>query len=95
MPSAGTVDRVRRPGLLRQLDPLRHRTARWVADHLPALRVADPAIPEELHDRQADNWRPLVAIADEAGGTWAEISRAPLPAHLRIPAIVIAQSDGS
>src|SRR3989441_2227992 len=62
------VERIRRDGLLRRLDPLRRRTARWVADHLEALRAADPAVPEALDDRQADNLRPLLAIADEAGG---------------------------
>jgi len=70
-----TVDRIRRDGLLRRLDPLRRRSARWVADHLPALRAADPAVPEELDDRQADNWRPLLAIADEAGGAWPALAR--------------------
>jgi hypothetical protein len=69
------VDRMRRDGLLRQGDPLRRRTARWVAEHLPALRAADPAVPAELEDRQADNWRPLLAIADEAGGAWPDLAR--------------------
>jgi hypothetical protein len=69
------VDRIRRSVLVRQLDPLRRRTARWVADHLSALQVADPAVPDELDDRQADNWRPLFAIADEAGCAWAERAR--------------------
>ena len=69
------VDRIRRDGLVRQCDPLRRRTARWVAEHLPALRAADPAVPAELDDRQADNWRPLLAIADEAGGAWPDLAR--------------------
>src|SRR5262249_51128162 len=62
------VERLRRDGLLRRLDLLRRRAARWVADHLAALQAADPAVPDALHDRQADNWRPLLAIADAAGG---------------------------
>ena len=70
-----TVDRIRRTELRRQLDPLRRRAVRWVADHRAALRVADPAMPEELDDRQADNWRPLLAIADAAGGAWANLAR--------------------
>ena len=70
-----TVDRIRRTALVRQFDPLRRRTARWVADHLSTLQGADPTVPEELDDRQADNWRPLLAIADEAGGAWAELAR--------------------
>jgi putative DNA primase/helicase len=28
-----------------------------------------------LHDRAADNWRPLLAIADAAGGAWPERAR--------------------
>jgi hypothetical protein len=32
-------------------------------------------MPEELDDRQADNWRPLLAIADEAGGAWPDLAR--------------------
>jgi len=70
-----TVERIRRDGLLRRLDPLRRRAARWVADHLAALQAADPAVPDALHDRQADNWRPLLAIADAAGGGWGDRAR--------------------
>jgi len=71
-----TLDRIRRTELRRQLDPLRRRAVRWVADHRAALRVADPVMPAELNDRQADNWRPLVAIADATGGAWAALARA-------------------
>ena len=46
---------------------LASRAARWAADNLDALRGADPALPAVLNDRQADNWRMLVAIADLAG----------------------------
>jgi uncharacterized protein DUF3631 len=70
-----TVERIRRDGLLRRLDVLRRRAARWVADHLAALQVADPAVPDALNDRQADNWRPLLAIADAAGGGWGDRAR--------------------
>ncbi len=68
------VDRIRRTDLRRHLDPLRRRAVRWVADHRAALQAADPAMPEELDDRQADNWRPLLAIADEAGGAWPDLA---------------------
>ena len=70
-----TVERIRRDGLLRRLEPLRHRAARWVADHLAALQAANPAVPDELNDRAADNWRPLLAIADAAGGVWVDRAR--------------------
>jgi putative DNA primase/helicase len=32
-------------------------------------------VPTELDDRQADNWRPLLAIADAAGGVWPDRAR--------------------
>src|SRR5260370_10770113 len=82
-----TVDRIRRDALLRRLDPLRRRSARWAADHLAALRAADPAVPEALDDRQADNWRPLLAIADAAGGAWPGRRRtaAPTPPRALAP----------
>src|SRR5262245_59510974 len=80
-----TVERIRRDGLLRRLDPLRRRATRWVADHLAALQAADPAVPAALHDRQADNWRPLLAIADAAGGGGV-IARASPHAHWLEPA---------
>jgi hypothetical protein len=32
-------------------------------------------VPGELNDRAADNWRPLLAIADQAGGSWPERAR--------------------
>jgi hypothetical protein len=32
-------------------------------------------VPDALNDRQADNWRPLLAIADAAGGGWADRAR--------------------
>jgi hypothetical protein len=60
---------------IEQYRPLAQRAARWATDHLNALRAADPAVPGELHDRAADNWRPLFAIADAIGGTWPERAR--------------------
>jgi putative DNA primase/helicase len=64
---------------LRDADPelsrLCRMAARWSADRLEALRGADPETPEGLDDRAADNWRPLLAIADLAGGPWPERAR--------------------
>jgi hypothetical protein len=36
---------------------------------------ADPQLPSELVDRLADNWRPLIAIADSFGPQWGHIAR--------------------
>jgi DNA polymerase III delta prime subunit len=55
---------------------LRKRCETWInAATLKALRDADPALPVSLDDRAQDNWRPLIAIADHAGGGWAEKAR--------------------
>ena len=55
---------------LEHLKPLVRMAARWAADNLDALKASDPEMPEALHGRAADNWRPLIAIADRAGGEW-------------------------
>ncbi len=54
---------------------VRQRCVRFVADHADDLRSADPDIPASLDDRAADCWRPLIAIADQAGGEWPELAR--------------------
>jgi putative DNA primase/helicase len=54
---------------------LRSRAARWAADTLSKLTDPDPDIPDALNDRAADNWRPLLAIADLAGGAWPKRAR--------------------
>jgi putative DNA primase/helicase len=48
------------------------RIGRWVVDNLDHLRSADPYVPQVLNDRVADNWRALLAIAEMAGGEWAQ-----------------------
>jgi len=60
---------------LSELEPLRRRAWTWARNNIDPLRAADPEVPEELHDRAADNWRPLIAIADLAGGAWPERAR--------------------
>jgi putative DNA primase/helicase len=56
-------------GLRDQLTP--HLMAHADAIGLAAAKgVPDSAIPPTLNDRDADNWRPLLAVATLAGGTW-------------------------
>lgn len=55
---------------------LARRAARWALDNLETLRDMDPSVPEALHDRAADNWRPLIAIADIVDGDWPRRARA-------------------
>ncbi len=68
------VERLR-PGRTGYLDTLARQCARWAADNADDLAGADPEIPEVLLNRAGDNWRPLIAIADRAGGEWPEKSR--------------------
>jgi hypothetical protein len=53
---------------------LRSQAARWAGDNFDKLADPDPKMPN-LNDRAADNWRPLLAIADRAGGTWPKEAR--------------------
>jgi hypothetical protein len=49
---------------------LQRRCRRWAIDHLDHLRDIDPRIPKGVHNRARDNWIPLLAIAEQAGGDW-------------------------
>ena len=51
------------------------RCFRFSLDHGAAIGKARPDIPDALHDRAADNWEPLLAIADLAGGRWPRLAR--------------------
>ena len=64
-----------RPDRVDALHLLARKTARWAKDNLAKLKTADPLVPEGLGDRAADNWRPLLAIADLAGGKWPARAR--------------------
>lgn len=51
-------------------DKLRRKLARWATDNMAQLEQANPDAPNELSDRARDNWAPLLAIAQAAGGDW-------------------------
>lgn len=53
-------------------DELRRKAARWAEDHMARLEQADPKVPSALSDRACDNWTPLLAIAEIAGGEWPD-----------------------
>jgi hypothetical protein len=48
------------------------RLARFVADNAERLEGCDPKLPDGAFNRLADNWRPLFAIAEIAGGDWSQ-----------------------
>jgi hypothetical protein len=51
---------------------LARKCARFAADHEAALAAAEPTLPPALFNRVADNWRPLFAVAEAAGGGWPD-----------------------
>jgi putative DNA primase/helicase len=75
-PPTATVARLRKRDS-DEFEILRRKAARWAEDNFPSLAAPelDPAMPEALNDRAADNWRPLLAIADLAGGDWPAAAR--------------------
>jgi putative DNA primase/helicase len=60
----------------KDLDILRRCIVRFANDNAEAVKHSDPIVPNQLNDRAQDNWRPLLAIADIAGGEWPELARA-------------------
>ena len=73
-PKAATVARLRKRDS-EEFATLRRQAARWAHDNFSSLTDPEPSIPEVLNDRAADNWRPLLAIADLAGGAWPKRAR--------------------
>jgi putative DNA primase/helicase len=74
----------------RTLD-IRRQCASWFQEHGRSLRDSDPDLPVELQNRDADNWRPLIAIADAAGGRWPKVARE----VARTAIAVSAEQEGS
>jgi len=58
------------------LHELARKARRWATDNADAVRQADPILPAGMFNRVADNWRPLLAIADVAEGDWPTLARA-------------------
>jgi len=70
------VERLRYRHASRDAEPIREALQAWVTAAVEQLREAEPELPDELGDRQADAWEPLFAIADHAGGEWPMRARA-------------------
>jgi len=54
---------------------LAEKLARFAEDYRDTIRQARPDLPASLNDRAQDNWEPLLAIADVAGGEWPALGR--------------------
>ncbi|MGZ5544094.1 MAG: DUF3631 domain-containing protein [Limisphaerales bacterium] len=58
-----------------QTKDLRQQCEAFVATHANAIATAQPDIPNQLNDRAADIWEPLLVLADIAGGDWPQKAR--------------------
>lgn len=56
-------------------DTIKSKLARFALDYCDQIKNARPTLPDELHDRDQDNWEPLLAIAEIAGEPWIENAR--------------------
>jgi hypothetical protein len=66
---------------------LRDRLAAWALGAEPIASKAWPEMPDEITDRDADCWEPLLTVADLAGGHW--------PTTARVAAVaLVAESRG-
>ena len=54
---------------------LASKLARFASDNGGIIGKSRPALPDELNDRAQDNWEPLLAIADYAGGNFPKKAR--------------------
>jgi hypothetical protein len=70
-----SVDLLEYPKLFVELEPLRRRATRWAAEHQNHLANAAVHVPDILHDRGRDLWRPLLAIAHRAGQDWTHLGQ--------------------
>src|SRR5262249_45280758 len=72
---AEPIERFRRRELVEEAEELRARLAAWAEQAEAGLEQARPLLPDELDDRAADAWEPLLAIAEAAAGAWPERTR--------------------
>ena len=71
-------EKVRRFSVLEdqgEFKEIRRKLLRWARDWGKTVGATRPLIPYGLNDRAADNWSPLLAIADLAGGDWGKRAR--------------------
>jgi len=64
-----------RVGRNKTLPRLSRMASRWAADHAADLAAADPVMPPSMINRAADNYLPLLAVADLAGNGWSDRAR--------------------
>lgn len=61
------IERLKQKEFKNKTISIRQKIKRWVLDHSEALTDHEPNIPPQLGNRTADNWHPLIAIAELTG----------------------------
>jgi len=69
------IEKFRRRVVTPEAEQLVARCARWAETMTDRLAVSFPPVPDELADRQADIWEPLLAVADSFGRDWPARAR--------------------
>jgi putative DNA primase/helicase len=64
-----------RVGRTPELFELASKATRWVADNRKLVGMCEPFIPDAIYNRAADNWEPLLAIAEVIGDYVPERAR--------------------
>lgn len=59
----------------KKADALRNALICWTEFIAPEAAEYEPDLPEEVQDRDADLWEPLITIGDLAGGHWQDRAR--------------------
>lgn len=54
---------------------LRDELAAWADQIREKAALCRPTLPDEIADRDADVWEPLIVVADLAGGSWPDRAR--------------------
>lgn len=67
-----TVERLMMDRFEQVVQPIKAECLDWTQQSLESLKALEVDAPDWLHDRAADNWRPLIAIATIAGSEWTE-----------------------
>ena len=67
-----TIERLMMDRIEQVVQPIKAECLEWTQQNLESLKTLEVDAPDWLHDRAADNWRPLIAIATIAGGEWTE-----------------------
>lgn len=64
-----------RSGRSPEVNEICRKAIRWAQDNFEIISQSDPRMPDGLFNRSADNWAPLLAIADQIGGEWPQKAR--------------------